>query len=179
MSARKKKRSWDELQADPEFVAWVATVEPILDLEIDELIPGLGDRPWGPKELDLAGDRLLELYPPGSRSAEPLFPENVASTSRFVMVIGQAMVDNFEGKWINWPTEDGTEPAVFFPASPLPLDLIGLVTSSVHRRTGDEWSGLFDYQQPNYDEWVAGGRLEYEEWIRVRFPEWLEPDYPG
>jgi len=149
-----EQTAYDAAQHDEKFLSWVAMNEGVLELEFDEDVPDLPERPWGEDALRIAERAALERF---DSSSAPFSKDGWESSWRFVRFIGQTFVDAFDGLWVNLPGEDGKPPrvAVTLPFSETYLQPITLLTMAMGRRTGEEWAKVYRYAAEDYEAYLA------------------------
>ncbi|WP_406267329.1 hypothetical protein OH799_22125 [Nocardia sp. NBC_00881] len=101
-------------------------------------------------------------------------PENREIADQFHRYIGEVFRRNFEGEWYNVPECDdpqrthGFGPVVRRPFNELYLTVISQLTTAMHRRTGTEWSRIFEFSAEDYTSWQNAGRPPLSEWMKIR-----------
>lgn len=154
--SEEQQRRFEEAQQDEQFQSWVAMNEPMLELEFDDDVPDLPDRPWDDRALDIAEAAALKRF----ASPEDTFSDgNTAAAWRFVRFIGETFVESFEGTWVNLPASKGQRQrvGVELPFRTMYLEPISLLTSAMGRRTGVEWSTVYRYAAEDYAAYREGG----------------------
>lgn len=154
-----EQRQHDVAQHDEKFLSWVEMNEGVLELEFDEDVPDLPEKPWGQEALRIAEARALEIFP----SKAEVFDEEHWDTSwRFVRFIGQTFIDAFDGFWVNLPGEDRARAKVVvqLPFRTMYLEPINLLTAAVSRRTGEEWARVYGYAEEDYAAYRASKRKD-------------------
>ena len=108
--------------------------------------------------------RLLEHFPKEKWNVRALRDDQEFNTAMQVAwYVGQVYVENLEGVWVSFPRPD-ISPTAGKPLVDLPDDNIGFfdpvrqVMNAISRRTGDQWTKVYDTQERKYQKWVSEGR---------------------
>ncbi|WP_024805633.1 hypothetical protein [Nocardia sp. BMG51109] len=155
-------------QQDPKWLEWVQPerMNAQIDKFLNETVPDMPDNPWSAEGLDHAERAALAIFPDINATKKP---ENRDVADQFHRYIGEVFRRSFEGSWYNVPDSDdrghGFEPAIRLPYTDIYSEVISNLTVAVHRKTGKEWSWIFDRNKESYAEWVQGGRLPLSQWI--------------
>lgn len=154
---------WDvpefvQAQEDPRTKAWIEAIALGIELyEIDfkDIIPDLPDEMFSDEAIVIAERAFLARYP--DRVA---LDQDESGLWNFVKYYGQAFVERLECQWVWQPKVKGfwdfESPAIErpWPVTTL-LPLFTIMTSTVYRRTGEEWIFIFRNQREDYLQWKS------------------------
>lgn len=170
------ERQEDRDQQDLKWRAWLERMDEQLKRFLGETVPDMPDNPWTAEGLRRAEEAALRFF--ADMDSVDL-PENSDRADQFHRFIGEVFRRNFEGEWYNVHDYDdpknprGFGPVILDPFSAEYLTIFSLLTSAMHRRTGNEWSEIFRNVSEEYDAWCAAGRPSRVEWANIRDAEWL------
>ncbi|MFB8276971.1 hypothetical protein [Nocardia colli] len=145
-------------QEDPRWLAWLEGMNKQIDRFLNETVPDMPEDPWTAEGLRHAETTALKIFP---NREVVLVPENRDVADQFSRYVGETFRRNFEGEWRNEPSFDdrrsplGFGPVVRTPENPEYLDVVHLLTATVHHRTGDHWSRIFGYSTEGFAKWKA------------------------
>jgi len=156
---------WDvpefvRVQEDPQFRAWVQTVEVGVELYVLDFRDVIPDLPEG----DIFSDEAIVI---AERAFLGCFPDMASvgySDARiwdFMKYLGQAFVEKLECTWVWQPRVERIgwgydSPAISRPWPSISLlDMYTMMTATAHRRTGRVWVELFRNNRKSYLEWKA------------------------
>jgi hypothetical protein len=140
---------------DERFKAWLAMNEYLLDTEfLAGDVPGLPDDPFTEEGLRVAEAEALRRF---ADVAEVLAPENRQMYDKFVRYIGETFVRGLGAQWTNRPMVDDGKPHIDirYPWQPETLDVPAMLTSAVHRRTGQEWAFVYRMATEDRENWLT------------------------
>ncbi|GAB2675845.1 hypothetical protein [Nocardia goodfellowii] len=146
-------------QQAPVWIEWLAAMDEQRARFFSETVPDMPADPWSPEGLDHAEAAALRRFP-DMESVE--LPKNRDIADQFHRYVGETFRRNFGGKWYNVPSFDdeqrsrGFGPIIRDEFSAEYLDVITLLTASMHRRTGSEWSRIFGFVAQEYAAWKEG-----------------------
>ncbi|MEC3955808.1 hypothetical protein VMT65_22435 [Nocardia sp. CDC153] len=165
--ARLRQREKD--QHDPRWLAWLAEMDGALETFFSVDVPDMPADPFTAAGLTHAEQSLMARF----SSADPLLePENAEVADRFQRYLGETFIrSGFEGRWMNVRISDdrdtnvffdrrGFEPVVSEPFNAVFIDVVSLILTAAHRRTGEEWTWVYGHSANDYAVWVAKGRPE-------------------
>ncbi len=154
-------------QHDPAFLEWLARMDTELALFFERDVPDFPCDPWtedGLRHAEQAALRYQQARLEGDlswrREREP----------RFARYLGEVFVRNFEGRWkyVDVANKGVKSPVVLVAGNPEYFRVAGQVQNAVIERTGAVWAWLFERSREDYEDWVASGRLGYDEWLNYR-----------
>lgn len=139
-----KGRSLADAQQDEGFIAWMDMMEYQVEMFLTMELDGLPDDPFTREGLAVAEAALLSAFPDTDALRQP---ESFDLWDGYARFLGETLVRRFGGKWVNVPDVegDGSTPGVLKPHNPNFIEVFNTVYATVHRRTGREWSKLYDY----------------------------------
>ncbi|WP_330229025.1 hypothetical protein OHA40_23400 [Nocardia sp. NBC_00508] len=146
-------------QQDPHWMEWLSHMSERIDQFLNVTVPDMPDNPWSDEGLNHAEAAALRIFPT-MESVD--LPENRDISDQFHSYIGEVFRRNFEGEWRNVPDYDdddhpkGFGPVIRLPYNPEYLAVFQLLTATMFRRTGSQWSRIFGYQAEDYETWKAG-----------------------
>ncbi|RCK70245.1 hypothetical protein DT076_06150 [Desertihabitans brevis] len=165
------QRHYAELEADPVWQEWLAGMEAGLDRFFAEVVPDMPADRFGLEGVRHAEAAALRIFPDMDAANPRTSPQDAGTIDAFHRYLGEVFVRNFEGRWRYADVSDtyGRLPVVELPYDLEPVTLLTLLTSVVGRRTGEELSTTFGYQQETYGQWVEAGRPAYPAWAEIEF----------
>ncbi|WP_405134011.1 hypothetical protein [Nocardia sp. NBC_01388] len=162
--ARLRQREQD--QQDPAWLAWLAEMDGALETFFAVDVPGMPTDPFTAAGLAHAEQALMAMF----ESADPLLePENAAVADRFQRYVGETFVRSFESRWMNVRISEnrdtdvffgrrGFEPVVIRPFQDSFVDVVSMVLTAAHIRTGEEWTWIYGNSVEDHAEWLSRGR---------------------
>jgi hypothetical protein len=133
------------------FAAWLAMNDYLLDCEfLAGDVPGMPADPYSEDGLRVAEGDALRRF---ASIDDVLAPENRAMYDKFIRFIGETFVRGLGAVWTSRPMVDDGQPyiGVRLPGQAETLEIPTMLTSAVHRRTGDEWAFVFRNAREDLD----------------------------
>lgn len=128
---------------DEGFAAWMAMMDYLVEYDFLTFdVDGMPDDPYSEEGLRVAEAEALRRF---DGSAAALAPENRELYDKFVRFVGEVFVRSLGGQWTNVPMVDDGKAylGIRFPWRPETLPIPTLVTSALHRRTGEQWTFVY------------------------------------
>lgn len=164
--SERQTREFEEAQNAPKFRGWLDYQS--ASYEIGEGF--LDGRDFSSLDFDGNGLRVaekwaLELW---SDAGEPYStPDNLKVSQSLTYFVGEVYIRSFEGRWVNTRIQvddrTGWTHMVHLPYSQRFLAPNEQLIIALSRRTGEEWSMVYQWQKEAYEAWVAIGRPPVEE----------------
>jgi hypothetical protein len=165
-------------QQAPEWLDWLAGRDAAVERFLSEDVPEVGvlADPWSVEGLRRTEESARATF--GDLMALRR-PEHGAAVDRYIRYIGEVYVRTLEGAWHN-DSQSGREDHGVGPVIGLPFWMTALdprqqlghafvkPTKRNPLRPEGELAWTHSNAREDYDEWVAGGRLPTDEWIRTR-----------
>ncbi|QIS21244.1 hypothetical protein [Nocardia terpenica] len=176
-----EQREWALEQQDPRFLAWVGRQADEVAHFLAEDVPAVGalKDPYSVDGLQLAVSVARnELYYPDYRAV--LAPENAAQVERFGRFAGEVFIRNFEGEWVNSPSEGPFDidiwPMVRCQGLLANIGVLGQVKIAVGEghvkgetaMPEGNMVWLYNNAKRRYLEWAEAGRPDAAEWSKKK-----------
>ncbi|WP_330229018.1 hypothetical protein OHA40_23365 [Nocardia sp. NBC_00508] len=161
----------DSDQQDPRWVRWLDRMTDEINHFLTITVPDMPESPWTAEGLRHAEAVALRIFPT-MESVD--LPENRHLADQFHRYLGEVFRRNFEGEWYNVPEHDdpqrtrGFGPVVRRPFNELYFTVVSQLTAAMYRRTGTEWSRIFEFSAEDYADWQSAGRPSLDEWMKIR-----------
>ncbi len=157
---------YQAIQGDERFRSWLLMQDAAMQIEFTVFdVPELSGIEYTREGLEVAEKELLERF---NVNSKPFSEENYKLGMRFVYFIGETFRRAVEGAWVALPPDPPHRPgtksmidAEFRSGFYDPQHMIGL---ALGRRTGTEFTWIFDRAVRAHQEWVDAGRPARGTW---------------
>lgn len=154
-----ESRRIEPFQQRPEWREWLGRMASELEDFFADVVPDLPEDPWTDAGLRAAEAAALRVFPDLAAADPDRRGSNRRLIDQFSRYLGEGLVRRFEGRWLLVDLDpDELQPAVGLPYASIYFGVRGSVTMAADRRTGSEWSKIFQYQDEDYRNWVEAGR---------------------
>lgn len=139
------EKQFEAAQHDSGFKAWLKMMPYVVEDFLTFNMSGMSDDPYSVEGLRKAEAAALKRF----ANYHTVFDKaNRDDADKFIRFLGQAFVEAFGGQWVNLPADkEAGELAQVAVRLPFRKDgyvtPVTLLTTAVHRRTGQVWSKVF------------------------------------